>query len=161
VLKLPNRGRYALIALLDVVLFGNEKPAQTREIALRQRIPLRFLEQIFQDLKRAGLVQGKRGPGGGFVLSRPAVDIRVGDVLRAACGPIEIAPTEKSARTRSSERAERGRELERLADRALTDVGARVEQCFDELTLEELSQRGRDAGIGARHTPARAVRYAI
>ncbi len=140
-----------MIALLDVVLFGDDKPAQTREIAQRQRIPLRFLEQIFQDLKRAGLVQGKRGPGGGFVLSRPAIEIRVGDVLRAACGPVEIAKDGKESARRS--------ELERVADRALQDVGVRVEQCFDELTLEELSQRGRDAGIGVggRET----VRYAI
>lgn len=138
-----------------MVLFGDEKPAQTREIAVRQRIPLRFLEQIFQDLKRAGLVQGKRGPGGGFVLSRRPADVRVGDVLRATCGPIELA---KEAR-----QAARTSELERVADRALSDVGLRVEQCFDELTLEELSQRGRDAGVGAEtaRRAQRAVRYAI
>ncbi len=153
-LRLPNRGRYALIALLDVVLFGDSKPAQTREISVRQHIPLRFLEQIFQDLKRAGLVQGKRGPGGGFVLSRPAVEIRVGDVLRATCGPVEIAKDTRHA-------GGRGSELERVADRALKDVGVRVEQCFDELTLEELSQRGRDAGVGAATAPRERVRYAI
>ena len=60
--KLSNKGRYAVRALFDIAYFNEGQPTQAKDIAERQGIPPRFLEQIFQDLKRAGIVGSKRGP---------------------------------------------------------------------------------------------------
>src|SRR4051795_6260860 len=89
--KLSNKGRYGVRALFDIAFHNNGRPTQIKDIAERAAIPARFLEQIFQDLKRAGLVGAKRGPRGGYHLARPAPEIRLGDVVRALEGPIAIS----------------------------------------------------------------------
>src|SRR4051812_10767570 len=104
-LKVSNKGRYAVRALFDLAFHASDQPAQLRDIAERQRIPLRFLEQIFQDLKRARLVDSKRGPRGGYQLARTPERICVGDVLRALDGPIALgqpAEDEKPAQPRGA-----------------------------------------------------------
>ena len=88
--KLSNKGRYGVRALFDIAFHNDGRPTQIKDIAEREAIPARFLEQIFQDLKRAGLVGAKRGPRGGYHLARPAEEIRLGDVVRALEGPITI-----------------------------------------------------------------------
>src|SRR3954454_18898456 len=88
--KLSNKGRYGVRALFDIAFHNDGKPTQIREIAERELIPARFLEQIFQDLKKAGLIGSKRGPRGGYHLTRPAAEIRIGDVIRALEGPIAV-----------------------------------------------------------------------
>jgi Rrf2 family protein len=89
--KLSNKGRYAVRALFDIAFYNDGRPTQVKEIAERQGIPPRFLEQIFQDLKRANLVGSKRGPQGGYSLGRRAGEIRLGDVVRALEGPVVLA----------------------------------------------------------------------
>jgi len=84
--KLSNKGRYGVRALFDIAFHNDGGPTQIKDIAEREAIPARFLEQIFQDLKRAGLVGAKRGPRGGYHLARPAHEIRLGDVVRALEG---------------------------------------------------------------------------
>jgi len=85
---LSSRARYAVRALLDLSLHENEGPVQAGEIAERQNIPYKFLEQILLSLKRAGYVQSRKGPGGGYFLSRPAADITLGALVRTVDGPI-------------------------------------------------------------------------
>src|SRR3954470_21761776 len=96
--KLSNKGRYAVRALFDIAFYNDGKPTQVKDIAERQNIPPRFLEQIFQDLKRAGIVGSKRGPQGGYSLARRATDIRLGDVVRALEGPITLGDREPAGR---------------------------------------------------------------
>ena len=71
-MKLSNKGRYAVRALFDIAFYNDGRPTQVKDIAERQNIPPRFLEQIFQDLKRGGIVGSKRGPQGGYSLTRKA-----------------------------------------------------------------------------------------
>lgn len=148
-LRLSNRGRYAVRALFDLA-FHDERPAQLRDVAARQRIPVRFLEQILQALKRAGLVESKRGPRGGFTLARPADDVRLGDVLRAVEGPVALAPARRAKRI----------DLRDVTDVALADLGKSVEKCFDDVTLEDLCARGRDLGLERERTNG-GPRYVI
>jgi Rrf2 family iron-sulfur cluster assembly transcriptional regulator len=82
-MKLSTRGRYAMVALVDIALQPTDKLVTLGEIAERQQISLPYLEQLFVKLRRAELVTSLRGPGGGYRLARPAVEIRVSEVLAA------------------------------------------------------------------------------
>ncbi|WP_209427620.1 Rrf2 family transcriptional regulator [Pararhodobacter sp. SW119] len=85
-MKLSTKGRYAMVAMIDLVLEADPTISQhvsLAEIAKRQDISLAYLEQLFVKLRRAELVESVRGPGGGYRLARPAADIRVAEVLQA------------------------------------------------------------------------------
>ncbi|MFO0687671.1 MAG: Rrf2 family transcriptional regulator [Myxococcota bacterium] len=87
-MRLSRQVQYALCGIFDLAYNGAGEPVHVRRIGERQRIPHAFLEQIFQRLRRAGLVTGKRGPGGGFLLTRPPSQISLRDVVEAIEGPI-------------------------------------------------------------------------
>ena len=82
-MKLSTKGRYAMVALADLAQRPPEALVPLSELSRRQDVSLPYLEQLFVKLRRAGLVEAARGPGGGYRLSRPAEDIRVFDVLAA------------------------------------------------------------------------------
>ena len=87
-MKLSTKGRYAMVALADLALAESkaskaEDLMSLAEIARRQDISLPYLEQLFVKLRRAGLVEAVRGPGGGYKLARSPSDIRVSEVLQA------------------------------------------------------------------------------
>lgn len=82
-MKLSTKGRYAMVALSDLALQSEGALVSLSEVSRRQDISLPYLEQLFVKLRRAGLVESVRGPGGGYRLARPASEIRVADVLAA------------------------------------------------------------------------------
>ncbi len=82
-MKLSTKGRYAMVALVDIALQAEDGLVTLGEISRRQDISLPYLEQLFVKLRRADLVASVRGPGGGYKLARPAADIRVVEVLAA------------------------------------------------------------------------------
>ncbi len=82
-MKLSTKGRYAMIALVDMALQGADHLVTLADISRRQDISLAYLEQLFVKLRRANLVESVRGPGGGYRLARHASDIRVVDILSA------------------------------------------------------------------------------
>ncbi|ETX16551.1 Rrf2 family transcriptional regulator [Roseivivax halodurans JCM 10272] len=82
-MKLSTKGRYAMVALVDIALQPQGALVTLGEIAERQDISLPYLEQLFVKLRRAGLVTSVRGPGGGYRLAKSATEIRVVDVLAA------------------------------------------------------------------------------
>jgi len=86
--KLSSRGEYASRAILDIAMQGKERPVKIREIAERQEIPLKYLENILLALQRAGIVRSRRGAHGGYYLARSADRISVGEVIRATDGPL-------------------------------------------------------------------------
>ena len=88
-MRLSLQAQYAVCGVFDLAYNGGGAPVQVRVIGDRQRIPSRYLEQIFQRLRRARLVQGKRGPGGGYTLARAASEITLRDVIEAVEGPLE------------------------------------------------------------------------
>src|SRR3989440_12539370 len=105
-MKLSTRTRYGVRALFDIAFHNQGRPTQARDIARRQEVPLRYLEQIFQELRRANLVSAKRGPRGGYYLARAPEVITLGDVVRAVQGPIELcAPEDETARSHRSKLA--------------------------------------------------------
>ena len=82
-MKLSTKGRYAMVALADLAIAAGDDLVSLAAISKRQDISLPYLEQLFVKLRRAGLVESVRGPGGGYRLARPAAEIRVSEVLEA------------------------------------------------------------------------------
>jgi Rrf2 family transcriptional regulator, iron-sulfur cluster assembly transcription factor len=82
-MKLSTKGRYAMVALADLALAKGDDLVSLAEVSRRQDISLPYLEQLFVKLRRAGLVEAVRGPGGGYRLARNPVDIRISEVLEA------------------------------------------------------------------------------
>ncbi len=78
--------RYAIYGVFDLAYNGQGRPISLQEIGARQGIPARYLEQIFQKLRRAGLVRSKRGPGGGYLLAAPPEEVSLADVVLAVQG---------------------------------------------------------------------------
>ena len=82
-MKLTTKGRYAVTAMLDLALHAQESPVPLADISQRQGISLSYLEQLFSKLRKKGLVDSARGPGGGYRLSRPAGNIAIEEVITA------------------------------------------------------------------------------
>lgn len=88
-LELTSRGRYAVMAMVDLARAPNGQPLPLGEIATRRNISLSYLEQMFSGLRKHGLVKSHRGPGGGYKIGKPMADITVADIMKAAedCSP--------------------------------------------------------------------------
>lgn len=82
-MKLSTKGRYAMVALADLAMQDDGKLLSLTELSQRQNVSLPYLEQLFVKLRRAGLVESVRGPGGGYRLAKPCAEIRVAEVLEA------------------------------------------------------------------------------
>ncbi|PIK73762.1 transcriptional regulator, partial [Methylobacterium frigidaeris] len=84
---LTNKGKYGLKAMVHLAGLPPGARIGVAEIAEAHRIPKKFLDAILGDLRNAGFVHSKKGPGGGYALARPAEEIRIGHVVRALDGP--------------------------------------------------------------------------
>ncbi len=87
-MKLSTKGRYAVMAMVDLGANSAGKPVSLAEIAERQEISLSYLEQLFGKLRRGGLVKSVRGPGGGYLLNRTTDETRVSDIVIAVDEPL-------------------------------------------------------------------------
>jgi Rrf2 family protein len=94
---LTNKGKYGLKALVHLARLPEGGSAFGVQIAEANQIPKKFLEAILLELKNAGMVRSKKGPGGGYALAVPATDISVGRIVRAIDGP--LAPLRCASRT--------------------------------------------------------------
>ena len=151
-MKLSNKGRYGVRAIFDIAFHSAGRATQIKDISRRQAIPPRFLEQIFQDLKRAGLVTSKRGPRGGYALAIEPGDIKLGDIIRALEGPILIANTVGAGAG--------GDEMSRaVTEEVFSEISNNVEACFDAVTIQDLCERGDAHGV--RRAPPRRYVYSI
>jgi Rrf2 family transcriptional regulator, iron-sulfur cluster assembly transcription factor len=86
-MKITTKGRLAIEALLDVASHQRWGPVTTLEVSERRNISVSYLEQLFGILRRHGLVESTRGPGGGYTLARPSQDISVANIIYAVDGP--------------------------------------------------------------------------
>ncbi len=88
-MRLTTKGRFAVTAMIDVAMHDARGPVTLAKIAERQRISLSYLEQLFGKLRRHGLVDSVRGPGGGYNLARQADCLSVADIIVAVDEPID------------------------------------------------------------------------
>ena len=82
-MKLTTKGRYAIIAMVDLAINGIDEPAPLKEISIRQKISLSYLEQLFSKLRISGLVKSIRGPGGGYMLNKNPSNLNLLDIITA------------------------------------------------------------------------------
>src|SRR5215212_1258273 len=85
---LSSRAKYATRAMLDLSVHFDQRPVSIQDIAERQNIPLKYLEQILLALKLAGFVKSRKGPGGGYFLATSPGEITLGAIVRALDGPL-------------------------------------------------------------------------
>ena len=141
-MRLGTKGRYAVMAMADIARHGGERAVCLAEIAERQEISLAYLEQLFARLRRAGLVDSVRGPGGGYKLAGSADRISVGSVVAAVDEPLHA--------TRCDGKSEVGclAKGERCTTHHLWEaLGDEIEQFLGGVTL---------ADVIARRIPRRA-----
>ena len=135
-MKLSTRARYALRMMVEITRqTTDETPALTlKEIAETTDVSRRYLEQLAINLKNAVLVRGKQGKGGGYSLARPADEIRVGEIIEAAIGPINIVDCvlEPGACDKSDACGCRS---------IYCDINERIADTLNDLTLLELAKR--------------------
>jgi len=87
-MKLSTKGRYAVMAMVDLARHSGGNPVSLADIAERQEISLSYLEQLFAKLRRGGLVKSVRGPGGGYLLAHKREEMRISDIILAVDEPI-------------------------------------------------------------------------
>lgn len=88
-MRLTTKGRFAVTAMIDVALNGTKSPVTLAAVSERQKISLSYLEQLFGKLRRHGLVDSVRGPGGGYNLAQGAAGVSVADIILAVDEPID------------------------------------------------------------------------
>ncbi|HPG26532.1 MAG TPA: Rrf2 family transcriptional regulator [Myxococcota bacterium] len=143
-MRLSRQVQYALCGLFDLAYNGAGEPVQVRAIGERQRIPHRFLEQIFARLRRAELVEGKRGPGGGYVLRRPPEAITLREVVEAVEGPLADRLLEGIADWPASPHR---------PDFLWPELARRMSSLLDGIAVADLCREAARSGI-ARDLPA-------
>lgn len=94
-MKLSSKARYAVMAMVDIAHYGEAMPVPLSAISLRQGLPLAYLEQLFNRLKKAKLVVSSRGASGGYSLSRPRQELSVYDIISAVDTPLKATRCSK------------------------------------------------------------------
>lgn len=129
-MKLTSKGRYAVTAMLDVALHSTRGPVPLAEISERQEISLSYLEQLFSRLRKQQLVDSVRGPGGGYLLGRPAADIAIGEVIRAVDESVDATRCAGQSDCQGGERC--------LTHSLWQDLSERINVFLNGITLGEL-----------------------
>jgi Rrf2 family protein len=81
-MRLTTKSRYGTRLIIDLAIYGKKKPVPLSEVARRQKISVKYLEQLVRKLKKAGMIKSQRGPFGGHILAKSPSDITVGDIVR-------------------------------------------------------------------------------
>jgi Rrf2 family iron-sulfur cluster assembly transcriptional regulator len=137
-LKLSRKTLLALEAVIDIAFNARPEPVQAKEITARQGVPQRYLEQVMQQLVRAGVLKGVRGPRGGYRLARERRRISVGDIVRVA----------ESLDDGDTENAEPHSALgARIVTPLIHSLQEEVMQRLDAISIEDLCQRARAVGV--------------
>ena len=139
VLRLSRKTLLALEAVIDIAYNARAEPVQAKEITARQGVPQRYLEQVMQQLVRAGILKGVRGPRGGYRLARERRRISIGDVVRIAMSFDE-----------GEEEFDGGSELgRRVVVPLIASLQEEMMTKLDEMTIEDVCRRARALDLEA------------
>ena len=143
---LTAKGKYGLKALVHLARLPAGETAQSQEIAAANNVPKKFLDAILGDLRNAGIVHSRKGPGGGYMLGRPARDIKVGNAIRILDGP--LAPIACASRT-AYRPCDDCKDVKTCAVRiAMTRARDAMADVLDKMTIADML--GTSGGRGAK-----------
>jgi len=143
-MKLSTKSRYGLRALFDMAYHSGTLPTQIKDISRRQNISPRYLEQIFQDLKRAGLLKSRRGPQGGYSLAKKPEEITVKAIVLAAEGEVNLVDCRKEIKG-SKQKCEMDNQC--VTQKVWSEATRRLHEYFDSVTLQDLCEDGKKIGL--------------
>ncbi|MDZ7751243.1 MAG: Fe-S cluster assembly transcriptional regulator IscR [Gammaproteobacteria bacterium] len=133
-MRLTTKGRYAVTAMLDLALHSDTAPITLSDISQRQGISLSYLEQLFSRLRKQGLVNSTRGPGGGYRLGRDAVDINVADVITAVDESVDATRCGGMQNCQGDQRC--------LTHELWCELSDQIYHFLQGISLDDLVQRG-------------------
>ncbi len=135
-MRLTTKGRYAVMAMVDIAKHGGGNPVTLAEVAERQAISLSYLEQLFAKLRSGGLVRSVRGPGGGYLLAHGAEDTRISDVILAVDEPIRATRCTPGAPVGCS-----GSKTRCLTHDLWEELGNQIHLYLSSVTLADVCER--------------------
>ncbi len=135
-MKLTTKSRYAVTAMLDIAYYDKGKPISLPEIAERQAISLSYLEQLFARLKKNGLVESIKGPGGGYRLSKDANDIVISEVIKAVDESVETTACNGKANCHNNQQC--------LSHNLWEDLGEEINNFLSDVTLQQVILRNNN-----------------
>lgn len=141
-MKISTRGRYALRLMLDLAVHSTGEPVSLKDIARRQQISEKYLEQIISMLNKAGFVRSIRGAQGGYLLKKESSEYTVGEILRLTEG--DLAPVDCVGK----ESGACGRKQECVTIRVWEQINQAVNQVIDNITLADMAEWQRESGCG-------------
>jgi Rrf2 family protein len=133
-MRLSTRGRYAIRAASNLAGRSEYGPVALKTIAREEHIPPRYLEQLMNRMRRSGILRSSRGPGGGYVLTKPPSDITLGEIISAIEGRVAVAGCVKPDRRKNC----------RLEDTCASrlfwaSLSGMIQAVMDSVTLQELA----------------------
>jgi Rrf2 family protein len=156
---LTAKGKYGLKAVAHLAALAPGATAQAAEIARANTIPKKFLDSILGDLRNAGIVASRKGPGGGYRLARPPADIRLGQVVRSLDGP--LAPIACASRSAFQPCRDCG-DVKRCAVRAsMIRVRDAISGVLDATTVADMIRPARGAKAAAGHASKKKARKPV
>ena len=132
-MRLTTKGRYAVTAMLDLAYHSEKKPVTLTDIAKRQEISLSYLEQLFARLRRCNMVEGVRGPGGGYQLSKKANAISIAEIIAAVDETIDSTRCGGKANCQNSEPC--------LTHDLWSGLSDQIRTYLDSITLQDVWDR--------------------
>ena len=142
-MRLSTQSRYGVRAIFDIAYHSEGLETQVKDISRRQGISQRYLEQIFQKLRKAGIVGSKRGPTGGYFLNKKPENITIGEIIRITEGGIN--PVLCVNPGNSSQPCDRSGEC--VTQIVWDEAGKRLGDYFDSVTIKDLCKLAKEMGI--------------
>jgi Rrf2 family iron-sulfur cluster assembly transcriptional regulator len=143
-MRLSTKGRYAVTAMMDLAIYGSVGPVTLADISQCQGISLSYLEQLFAKLRKAKLVEGVRGPGGGYRLSRPASQISVAQIIAAVDEKVDMTQCSGNGDCQDGEKC--------LTHDLWMDLSQRLYDFLDGITLSDFVERPEVQEVARRQT---------
>ena len=132
-MKLTSKGRYAVMALVDLARFDSINPVSLRDISLRQGISLDYLEQIFSKLKKSEIVQSIRGTHGGYILLKKPNEIKLANIFQAVDEKVKTVQCKKE-----SKKSCNGKASKCVTHNLWDELETHINSFFEKRSLEDL-----------------------
>ncbi len=141
-MKLTSKGRYAVMALVDIARFDSINPVSLRDISLRQGISLNYLEQIFSKLKKNEIVKSIRGTQGGYVLNKNPNDIKLTNILNAVDEKVKTVQCKKE-----SKRGCNGKATKCITHNLWDELEIHINTFFENKSLKDLLNNNKETRV--------------